>query len=188
MLRKRENPAMVRSRIALIDALIDLMKEKSFKKISIQEITDRAGLSRQTFYTNFETKEDIIKHSFNKLFEMLDSQYKDDEYFFSMYFRFWKEHDILLKQVFYQFLDFIFLENNMIYFQEHGDHIKQTLDIAEEDLPYMIGYLSNLTYIMLKVWMIEDESKSIEEIYDITVSFARGNYFKNFKEKLKDDI
>jgi AcrR family transcriptional regulator len=41
-------------------ALLMLMEEKPYDEISIQEITNRAGFSRMTYYRNYTCKEDII--------------------------------------------------------------------------------------------------------------------------------
>lgn len=45
-----------RSRQYLIDALLTLMAQKYFEKISIQEIVQTAHVSRSTFYAQFEDK------------------------------------------------------------------------------------------------------------------------------------
>ena len=161
MSKNRENPSAVRSRIALVDALISLMEEKSFKKISIQEITDTAGLSRQT----------------------LDIQDEKDVQFFLKYFRFWEKQKVILKPLFLQSLDFLFLERNMEYFFKHSNYIRNVFNISKEDSSYIVGYLSNLTYIMLRIWIIEGGEKNIDEVCDITLSLLNGNYFKNSKVK-----
>lgn len=45
----------------IADALILLMKNKDFSKITNKDITDKAGYSHITIYRNFKSKEDIIK-------------------------------------------------------------------------------------------------------------------------------
>ena len=44
----------------LSDALLRLMREKSFKNISIQEIADAAGVGRATWFRNFANKSEAI--------------------------------------------------------------------------------------------------------------------------------
>lgn len=39
----------------------EIIKEKSFDKITIQDITVKCGLNRQTFYYHFEDRNDLIK-------------------------------------------------------------------------------------------------------------------------------
>ncbi len=42
-------------------ALVDLMAEKPFEKITVTELVLKSGVSRQSFYRNYESKEDILK-------------------------------------------------------------------------------------------------------------------------------
>lgn len=49
-----------KSRDALGDALISLMQEKPFADITVQEVLDRAGVSRSTFYHHFRDKVDLF--------------------------------------------------------------------------------------------------------------------------------
>ena len=48
------------TRESICTALLELMKTKEFKEISISELVRRAGVSRQSFYRNYKTKEDIV--------------------------------------------------------------------------------------------------------------------------------
>ncbi|MFP7494500.1 TetR/AcrR family transcriptional regulator [Terribacillus saccharophilus] len=45
---------------ALKDALLQLMTKKSLLKIHISEITEAAGVSRGSFYTHYDKKEDLL--------------------------------------------------------------------------------------------------------------------------------
>ena len=45
----------------ITDALLILMSKKSYKDITVTEICEKAGVTRMSFYRNFETKEDILK-------------------------------------------------------------------------------------------------------------------------------
>lgn len=49
----------------IVDALFKLMDDYDYNEIKIVDITQRAGVSRATFYRNFKTKEDIIKYYFD---------------------------------------------------------------------------------------------------------------------------
>lgn len=48
------------SKTLIMNAFYSLMKKKPFQEISITEISEIAGVSRLTFYRNFESKEDVI--------------------------------------------------------------------------------------------------------------------------------
>lgn len=45
----------------LKDSLLELMKEKSFEKITIKELCDKANINRGTFYYHYDTIEELLK-------------------------------------------------------------------------------------------------------------------------------
>lgn len=47
-------------RESITGALLKLMKKKDFAEITISELTKVAGVSRVSFYRNFESKEDVL--------------------------------------------------------------------------------------------------------------------------------
>mgnify|MGYP001144944150 CR=1 FL=1 len=55
---KKENPLTVQSKQWILEALLKLMEEKDYEKITIKELTARADLDRKTFYRNFRSKEE----------------------------------------------------------------------------------------------------------------------------------
>jgi AcrR family transcriptional regulator len=58
-----------RSRQALIDALIELMADKTYDSISIKEIVEKANVGRSTFYAHYETKDDLLRSGFERLLD-----------------------------------------------------------------------------------------------------------------------
>lgn len=55
---KRTNQELFKTYI--MEALILLLEKRDFSKITVKEITDKAGVNRSTYYRNFDCKEDII--------------------------------------------------------------------------------------------------------------------------------
>lgn len=65
----------------LLDAAYQLFLEQGFESVSIQEIADRAGVAKGTFYLYFQDKEDLRRHIIakksNELFQRaLDALYQ----------------------------------------------------------------------------------------------------------------
>ena len=58
---------ILRTRQALRGALLELVKEKSFESISVEEITERANLGRATFYLHYKDKEDLLLEEFREI-------------------------------------------------------------------------------------------------------------------------
>jgi AcrR family transcriptional regulator len=69
---KQKTDARVRrTRNALGDALIALMQEKPFDTITVQDVLDRAHVSRSTFYTHYSDKDDLLMSDAEEFFEAL---------------------------------------------------------------------------------------------------------------------
>lgn len=64
-------------RQCLYTALLELMKEQGFDKISVGALCERAGVSRMTYYRSYRSKEDILlqhlDESFARYFDALQS-------------------------------------------------------------------------------------------------------------------
>ncbi len=57
---KKLDPRVVRTRQMLRDALIAIILEQGYDAANIQNITERAGLRRATFYLHYRDKEELL--------------------------------------------------------------------------------------------------------------------------------
>ena len=60
-----------RTRNQLGQALRELIIEKSYEAITIQDIADRADVNRATFYLHYGTKEELLVTSLTEIFDEL---------------------------------------------------------------------------------------------------------------------
>jgi AcrR family transcriptional regulator len=60
-----------RTRRILNEALIALILEKGYERVTVQDILDRADVGRSTFYAHFRDKESLLVASFDDLGEQL---------------------------------------------------------------------------------------------------------------------
>lgn len=56
---------------ALRSALIELIQEKHYDSITVQDIIDRANVGRSTFYTHFRDKEDVLFGDWKRFLDMM---------------------------------------------------------------------------------------------------------------------
>jgi AcrR family transcriptional regulator len=70
--KKRIDRRVERTRQLLRDALVSLILEKGYQKITVQDIIDRANVGRSTFYSHYQDKEDLLFSGFDELAFDLD--------------------------------------------------------------------------------------------------------------------
>ena len=68
-LGKKEDLRVRRTRDRLGDALVELLVQKPFDDITVQNVLDRAGVSRSTFYTHYRDKNDLFLSDAEDFFE-----------------------------------------------------------------------------------------------------------------------
>src|SRR5882724_4985340 len=70
-LDKKEDQRVRRTRDRLGDALVELLVQKPFDDITVQDVLDRAGVSRSTFYTHYRDKNDLFLSDAEEFFEAM---------------------------------------------------------------------------------------------------------------------
>jgi AcrR family transcriptional regulator len=67
---------ILRSRDKLGDALVALIQERKFEDITVQDVLDRAGVGRSTFYVHFRDKEDLFLSDVEEFLELMSNGIK----------------------------------------------------------------------------------------------------------------
>ncbi|MBI5304723.1 MAG: TetR/AcrR family transcriptional regulator [Chloroflexi bacterium] len=63
-----------RTRHLLDDALMELILEKGYEAVTVQDILDRANLGRSTFYAHYRDKDELLFSGFERLRESLEAR------------------------------------------------------------------------------------------------------------------
>ena len=77
--RNEEDRRIRRTKTQLKKALTELVLEKGYDEVSVQEIIDRADVGRTSFYTYFRNKEDLLLQNLDDLEGMFDEAEKVGE-------------------------------------------------------------------------------------------------------------
>ena len=72
MRRKNLNSELIKE--YMVEALLLLMEKKSFEKITIGEITNKAGVNRSSYYRHFNMKEDLLRWYFYKIIGEIEKE------------------------------------------------------------------------------------------------------------------
>jgi len=107
------NRQVQRTRSWIFEALMILLDEKPYSKIGVSDITQKAGIARQTFYRNYSDKDDIVSENLMKTInlEILEANDGKD-----------RKGSILNK---------ILLSFNFTYMMENRKNIKKMLSIID---------------------------------------------------------
>lgn len=70
-MEKKTDLRIIKSKNAIKNAFLDLMKEKGYANITITDIAKKAMINRKTFYIHFETKEALYNSISNELLSIL---------------------------------------------------------------------------------------------------------------------
>jgi AcrR family transcriptional regulator len=62
------DPRVVRTRGLILKSFEDLLADKGFESISVQDVTDKAQVNRATFYAHFPDKYALLDYSIQKMF------------------------------------------------------------------------------------------------------------------------
>ena len=106
-----------RTKLWIINSLLDLLKRKEYASITINMIADNAQLGKRTFYRHFDTKDEAMKYITELLMDEFANHIKNHkarnlEHILTAYFEFWEQYiDILLllKKVYLLY----FIEDNL---------------------------------------------------------------------------
>ncbi len=71
---KKLDPRVIRTRQLLREALVAVILEKGLDATSIQDITDRAGLRRATFYLHYRDKDELLLSMLRDILDELMQQ------------------------------------------------------------------------------------------------------------------
>jgi AcrR family transcriptional regulator len=68
---------VARTKTAIEDAFVQLVLERGYERVAVEDITDRADLARATFYAHYPNKEAVQFSVFNRLTEDLVQRITD---------------------------------------------------------------------------------------------------------------
>lgn len=167
----------------IIDALFILMEQKRFEKISITEIVNRAGVSRLTFYRNFESKEQILLLHFDLLFDKYLESAKENSGDLHLTikhcFEFWGEHTG---------------ENNLLIKNDLTPLLYQSFDRYLDQLLKKLGLLNEFSYFQKKFltggiisvmleWVINPRGRNPDDMANMIMKICPSLIQESFKDR-----
>ena len=156
-LRKLSNEkANMITKNSLKDALLHLLLEKSFEKISITEIVKYANVSRVSFYRNYNSKEELLCDVYNEIAKNLRRVFSSKRYQNNIY------------KLFFDFFTFIKRNRYKLLLSSHIQMLFKNLlsdkvfsaDSIEEE--YEIMLFSGAFHFIVTKWIDNNFTESVE--------------------------
>lgn len=169
MRKKNITNAMTKDMVA--HALLALMEEYPYQKITISDIAKKAEVDRSTYYRNFHSKEDIIEYFFDRILqEFLDSfsDFSSIDYtiyfysIFSIFYAYKKEVLLIYKTS---------LASCLLEALSKRFRFSQYSEEAPVPKQYEISYIIGGIYNCLMLWMARDMEETPEQMSEIALRF-----------------
>lgn len=163
----------------IYQAFAKLLQKESYSKITIQQIIDEANIGRSTFYSHFNTKDELIEEMCNEIFEHITTSLKNEKtHNFSI-----KENTTLsmITHILYHLkdekneilpilssdCDYIFLNYFRTYFNDFvKTKLLQDFKVKRLNVPdnFLINHITESFLITIKWWSRNKMKNSPEEI------------------------
>lgn len=184
MAAKKVDRRIQRTRKLLQDALITLILEKGYDKITVQHIIDEANVGRSTFYAHYLDKDDLMASSMELLREELHqhlggAENGDEAAIASLaLFRHTKEQyhlykamiggrgiDIVVKAINEALLD---------HARTHFEQVEREQGQLAVPAPVMATFLASTLQTLLRWWLDNDMPYSPERMNEIFMQLVMG--------------
>lgn len=120
------DPRAQRSRTAIHKAFTNLMRTKPYQKITITDITSKAGIARHTFYNHYETKAALLDNLVDSILEEFFLILKDWNLFLAdpaqehemltAFFQSWRDHAEIVDLLKTVDIEFVIMERLKAFF------------------------------------------------------------------------
>ncbi len=163
---------VLRTRSFLFEALVELLKERPVKDISVKDLTDRANIARPTFYRNYDTIYAILLEELDfraqgymiEISKIINPS-RSINYIAQILFNRWNDNSELFKAMYRAEMDNFILDRFINYSEELILLINKGYagDIYRPRLFYFAGGAHNL----FKNWLLNGKKQPIKEMSDI---------------------
>ena len=179
---ERDNPISARSKRLITEALLELMQTVPFSKISIRDIVDRAGLTRQTFYHNFESKEEVLIHKQDELFDgffqyLVDNKIATAENLIWFYFRYWQRNVEFVKLLEKNNLTSIMAYRFPEYFKIIQVIYLRDKDLSDTEAEYIYSFIAGAMINLLLTWVRGGMVLNPREMASLVMKILDGGFY-----------
>lgn len=169
------NPTALQSKQMIVNAMFELLNEERYQNISVKKLAEKAGLSRQTFYANFTSREEVIRSELERIFidyqQAIDESDNSSAQLIYLFFKFYKIHE--------KIIDILLANHLESLLTEVARECMSSLQISgEANSQYVYGFVAGGLTQILSDWNKQDKDLPIEELASLTVSLLNTQQLK----------
>lgn len=179
--QKRNSPGAVER---IREALLRLMEEKNYRDVTVNEISRRAGISRQGLYLYFKDKDEILRDQFRSFFEKIIADIRSSgietiDELISLYTSIVQKHSQYLRILAKNNLGAVLGDVFVSGFSELPPVVPtQRLSRNETENRYINAFWVHAIIQVYTLWINDNMRTSAEEIKRILSDIMKGNYFR----------
>lgn len=167
---------------ALIDTFVDLLNERPFEKITVTDIIEKCGVSRNTFYYYFQDIYDMVDEIYRMEIDKIVSDTEETGTWVEAFLRvtsFARENKRAVYHI-YKSVNHIDLEkylNAGLYCKVHEILEKEAegLDCDEEDVKALADFYTSALLGTIFNWLNNDMNYSIESYIEKIEKMIKGS-------------
>lgn len=170
-----------RTKNLIYNAFTELLLKEKYSKITIQEIIDLADIGRSTFYSHFETKDELLKSMCTNIFDEMHTNYNTEStgnyklLLIDILYHI-KKNERIIKGVFLSESGELFIKYFKNYFSNRIEqHLLAGYDEKIAGIPknFLVNHICGSFLEMVKWWISEDMKYTPEELtrYFISVIY-----------------
>lgn len=174
------NPTALASQKLMLDTLNELLKTKEFKDISVSELCTKSGVSRQTFYSLFGSKENILLYQLDLINNTKPAQ---------------DETDILdLTEICNRYSKYVvsnyeqlktLMENNLadvlnqMFYNTMSSCGQGFVDLNQSEVEYASRFMAAGLCALTQKYIKEHKKPSQNELTELSYKILSGRIYKN---------
>jgi AcrR family transcriptional regulator len=169
---KKQPEVTAKTKKAFMDAFSELYSEKPIEKISVQEITDKAGYNRSSFYQHFRDVYDLLDYLEKDVLDFMHQRLQMGKGSVQEIITVFDEKGFYLNALFGDYGGNRFLEKLKanVPFQSHNLNISKDNPIS----PYLMEFHLSTILSLLRFWHRRERDIPPEEILNLIFRLYMG--------------
>ena len=184
VITKELDKRVERSRRQLMTALLELMQEFPYSKISVAQLCERSGVARPTFYLHYRSKDDLFRGYIESMFlefsEQIDVYLTGaptaDPKIAEIMFKQWSDNAVFAKLLVKDDVEALVLTE----FKRYVDHIirrfihAHKLPVRDDSmLPYVVDFLAGASFMVIVRWIKDDFPRDAASMGSLYANLVR---------------